>query len=298
MHKISEFPNLNNSCVQSLNINDLVQNLFIKRDDLIHPIISGNKWRKLKYNLLHVEQNNLNGIITFGGAFSNHLLAVAYASKIQNIHAVGIVRGDELTIYSNSILSLCHSLGMELKFVSRETYSLKNEPEYKQTVLSQYPNYWIIPEGGSNYQGIIGCMEIMKETKNDFDFVCVSQGTTATSLGILLSIPAKTKLIVCPALKGFDSNYEMIKILLKMGFESDFIHEKMKQVLVLPTDGLGKYGKVSTLLKRFCKELYEKTEISFDYTYNTKSLYLLNQYLVESELLEKKVLYIHTGGFS
>jgi 1-aminocyclopropane-1-carboxylate deaminase len=117
---------------------------------------------------------------------------------------------------SNSILSFCASLGMVLKFVSRDEYGYKEEPIYKQELLTNYTNYWIVPEGGGNYQGVLGCMEIMKETDNDFDYVFVSQGTTTTSIGILLSIPEKTKLVVCPALKGFDSVFEMKQLLLSM----------------------------------------------------------------------------------
>jgi 1-aminocyclopropane-1-carboxylate deaminase len=298
MNKISEIPNENNSCIQLLEINDSVRNLFIKRDDLIHPIISGNKWRKLKYNILHIQQNNLKGIITFGGAYSNHLLAVALACKIYKLNAVGMVRGEELARDSNMILSTCHAMGMSLKFISRNDYEMKNESEFKQDLLSKYTEHWIVPEGGANYQGVIGCMEIMKETENNYDYVCVSQGTTTTSLGILLSMPSETKLLVCPALKGFDSKYEMRQFLTKMGFEGNFIREKLNQVIDLPTDECGKYGKVTNEVKRFIQKIQQRNSISFDLTYNSKSLFVLDQYLVSNKLQDSKVLYIHTGGFS
>ena len=298
MYNINRFPSVNFSTVERFNLNEQILNLFIKRDDLIHPIISGNKWRKLKYNILHMQMNQMEGIITFGGAYSNHLLATALAAKISNLACVGIVRGEELTKDSNTILSFCHSLGMNLKFVSRNEYGFRDEPIYKQELLTEYTNYWMVPEGGGNYQGVLGCMEIMKETDNEYDFVCVSQGTTTTSIGVLLSLPEMTKLLVCPALKGFDSIFEMKQLMFYMGFEQEFIQDKLSQVIVLPTDELGKYGKATPDLKMFSDDLYKRTRINFDYTYNAKSLFKLNDFIEKNSLVNKKILYIHTGGFS
>lgn len=298
MSELNKIPSEDLSTVQLLQLNDQSTNLFIKRDDLIHSLISGNKWRKLKYNIIHVQQNNLAGVLTFGGAYSNHLLAVAMAGKIFNIKTVGVVRGDELTAQSNMILSYCDSLGMQLKFVSREDYQFKDESEYKQELLTIFENYWIIPEGGGNYQGVIGCMEIMSETSNDFDYVCVAQGTTATSLGILLSIPSTTKLLVCPSLRSFDSVSEMKNKLMRFGFDKGFIEEKMDQVIVLPTDDLGGYGKATDELKQFAQNFTKKTDISIDFTYNAKALYKLNEFITTVSLVHQKILYVHTGGFS
>jgi 1-aminocyclopropane-1-carboxylate deaminase len=298
MNNLNHLPSEKLSCIEPLRLNDRASNLFIKRDDFIHPIISGNKWRKLTYNILHAKSNRMGGILTFGGAYSNHLIATALASKLNGLDCIGVVRGDELNSSSNLILSFCEGLGMSLKFISRLDYALKEEPVFKQELLSEYPNYWIIPEGGANYQGVIGCMNIMKETDNDYDIVCVSQGTTTTSIGILLSIPTYTKLLVCPALKGFDAHLEMKQRMLKMGFETDFVLEKLSQVIVLPTDKLGKYGKASAELKSFNHDLVQRTKISFDWTYNAKSLYNLNEYIESNSIFQQKMLYIHTGGFS
>jgi 1-aminocyclopropane-1-carboxylate deaminase len=298
MYNINRLPSEKFSATKPLILNEQALNLFIKRDDLIHPIISGNKWRKLKYNILHMKKNSMKGIITFGGAYSNHLLATALAAKISNLSSIGIVRGEELSKDSNTILSFCHSLGMNLKFVPRKEYVYRDEPVYKQQLLTEYTNFWMVPEGGGNYQGALGCMEIMKETDNNYDFVCVSQGTTTTSIGILLSLPEKTMLLVCPALSGFDSISEMRQRMLSMGFESEYILDKLNQVVVLPTDELGKYGKATPGLKSFSKTLYERTKINFDYTYNAKSLFKLNEYIERNSLINEKILYIHTGGFS
>ncbi len=298
MSELNKIPFEHLSNVHLLNLNDQITNLFIKRDDLIHPLISGNKWRKLKYNILHVQQNNLEGILTFGGAYSNHLLAVAMAGKLFNIKTVGLVRGDELTAKSNMILSYCDSLGMKLKFISREDYQFKDESEYKQELLTVFENYWVIPEGGGNYQGVIGCMDIMTETTNDFDYICVAQGTTATSIGILLASPSTTKLLVCPSLKGFDSITEMKRKMNRFGFDNEFIEEKISQVSVLPTDDLGSYGKATDALKQFAYLFTENSGIPIDLTYNAKALLKLKEYIELNGLYDKKILYIHTGGFS
>jgi 1-aminocyclopropane-1-carboxylate deaminase len=298
MTNVLELPQEKYSIVQQLLINDQIKNLFIKRDDLLHPVISGNKWRKLKYNIEIVEKNNYHGILSFGGAFSNHLLALAYLCKLKNIKSVGIVRGEELNVHSNSILTYCASLGMKLKFVSREDYSLKDESEYKQELHSEFSNLLIVPEGGANYQGVIGCMEIMKDTSNDYDIVCVSQGTTTTSLGILLSIPENTTLLVCPALKGFDSRLEMTTRLSKMGFESQYIDEKMNQVRILSSDEFGKYANTNERLKVFASNFYSQTNITLDLTYNARSVYKMLEFLMNENKIDSKILYIHTGGFS
>lgn len=298
MTNVLELPQEKYSIVEQLFINDQIKNLFIKRDDLLHPIISGNKWRKLKYNIELVEKNNYNGILSFGGAFSNHLLALAYLCKLKNIQSVGIVRGEELNIHSNSILTYCASLGMRLKFVSREDYSYKDQSEYKQELQSEFSNFFIVPEGGANYQGVIGCMEIMKDTHNDYDIVCVSQGTTTTSLGILLSIPENTILLVCPALKGFDSKTEMTTRLSKMGFESQYIDEKMNQVRILTSDEFGKYANTNERLKAFASNFYSKTNIPLDLTYNARSVCKMIDFLKNENKIDSKILYIHTGGFS
>lgn len=298
MSELNNIPAEELSIVQPLKLNDQMINLFIKRDDLIHPLISGNKWRKLKLNILHVQQHNLNGILTFGGAYSNHLLATAMAGKLFEIKTVGIVRGDELSKESNVILNYCHSLGMKLKFVSRDDYQYKEESEYKQELLTEFTNFWIIPEGGGNYHGVIGCMNILTETTNDFDYVCVAQGTTATSIGILLASPSTCKLLVCPALKGFDSISEMKRKMNRFGFDNEFIEDKMSQVIVLSTDDLGAYGHATDELKQFSYSFTEKSGVPIDLTYNAKALFKLKEYIELKELFDKKILYIHTGGFS
>ena len=124
--------------------------LFIKRDDLIHPDISGNKWRKLKYNFLEAKKQNLNTILTFGGAYSNHIAATAAAANKYGFNCIGIIRGDELNPYSNETLKKAHEQGMKLSFISRTDYRNRSEEGFINSVRKKFGDCFIIPEGGSN----------------------------------------------------------------------------------------------------------------------------------------------------
>src|SRR5690606_6414560 len=171
------------------------------RDDLIHAEVSGNKWRKLKYHLKQFEALKKGRIITFGGAFSNHLLATASACCEQRIPVIGIVRGEELTPASNPVLKRCVELGMQLVFVSREEYALRGMKEYHEDLVLQYPNSYVIEEGGAGYYGMIGCQEVMAGITEPAEHVFVAQRTTTTSCGILLGLGDETQHID-PVLNG------------------------------------------------------------------------------------------------
>ena len=182
--------------------------LFVKRDDLIDPFISGNKLRKLEGNLMAAKATGAAQIVTFGGAYSNHLLASAAAANEMGIPIIGKVRGEELNEKSNPMLLECNRLSMDLQFIDRTTYTQSKH----QSGLSKDHDKptWHIPEGGANPEGILGCTDIYKEAvaqnnNQHFDAVFLAQGTTTTSMGILASIPTTTQLFVVPVLKGYDS---------------------------------------------------------------------------------------------
>ncbi|MFM7473870.1 MAG: hypothetical protein ACKO00_08150, partial [Crocinitomicaceae bacterium] len=202
---------LKNSVVEPFNFtcNNLNFELFIKRDDLIHPIISGNKLRKLKYNIIVANKNECQRLVTFGGAFSNHILAAAFLCVEFKIPLTVIVRGDELQESSNKILSFCSSNGIDLIFLARDRYLELKRMNGVEYWLNE--KCWFIPEGGANHQGIIGASEII-DNKNDFDAYLVAQGTTTTSLGIYHSMSDDSILFVVPALRNFQSEEEMKKV--------------------------------------------------------------------------------------
>ena len=269
--------------------------LYIKRDDLIHLEVSGNKWRKLKFNIHQFQFLKKDKIVTFGGAYSNHLLATASACNLAKIDCIGIVRGEELTENSNAHLKRCSELGMKLKFISREEYGLRNEKQYQEELALELENAYIIPEGGANYYGAIGCQEIVSELKIPFDHLFLAQGTTTTSCGLAMAIGDK-ELHVIPALKGFDSIGEMAMILKKTGMTEEVIEEYLSNVVVHPDYHFGGYGKTSEELKDFVSEVFRKYGVPLDEVYTGKAFYGMMSELEDSKYDNSTVIFLHTGG--
>ena len=272
-------------------INDSGFKLFVKRDDLIHNEFSGNKLRKLKYNLKAHFDNQCQGILTFGGAYSNHLLATASACHYFGIKSIGIVRGDELNETSNQLLNRCHELGMKLLFFSRNEFDQIKKTSGRYSFRGT--EYWAVPEGGANQEGILGCREIISNC--DFDYVIVAQGTTTTSLGITLELNDSQKIIVVPVLKGFDSMQEM-KVLL----ENDQSFKRyIDKIIVLDQFHFGGYAKNSEELNRFISIFNETNQFLIEPIYTGKTLFALSELLKTKKIDKgKKILFIHTGGIS
>lgn len=271
-------------------LNDLNCKLFIKRDDLIHNEISGNKIRKLKYNLQFCLDNSLKGIVTYGGAYSNHLLASAAAANLAGIKVIGRVRGNELNVESNAVLKRCNELGMSLEFLDRTFFSkIKNQNGIIEVDGSSFLS---IPEGGSNLSGVDGCKEIITELNEDFDYYCLAQGTTTTSIGVALSIPKNAKLIVVPVLKGFDSELEMSSIIGK-----EFLKFK-NQLIVLNEYHFGGYAKSNDALNQFVDDFNRQNAFEIEPVYTGKAMFALVDFLKSKVVRNKKVLFVHTGGLS
>jgi 1-aminocyclopropane-1-carboxylate deaminase len=212
------------------------------------------------------------------------------------MHAIGIVRGEELDVNSNETLVQCSALGMELKFVSREEYNLRNDRQYWEELMIEHPNHYVVPEGGSNYYGMIGCQEIMNETPNDFDQVFVAQGTTTTSLGVLISLPSDSTLNVVPALKGFDALKEMQELMKYSGFEQELVTELLEKVEVHDAFHFGGYGKYTAELLDFMEDFYRSTSVPLDPIYTGKALYALMKGISLGNFDGQKILFIHSGG--
>ena len=327
---ITKKPNTEHSIIQKISfskLNTFNNNLFVKRDDLIHNIISGNKWRKLKYNFDYCISNNKSGVVTFGGAFSNHLIATAEAARVFNIPSVGIVRGDELNVNSNDILKSCFQKGMKLEFIKRSDYKNINEAlklsdhinhsENKKSELilqgfkddfPEYSKHHMIPEGGANNFGVLGCSEIIRLEKDlpSFDWIVLAQGTTTTSVGILRELYKQglnsTKLLVVPALKGFDSIKEMSVILERSNnatksteiVDNIFLNKTTK---VADSYHFGGFSKTTPELLSFIEEVSEELGFQIDSTYNAKALYALADIVKKEKWSNQNILYIHTGGY-
>jgi len=270
--------------------------LFVKRDDLIDQEVSGNKWRKLKYNIQKALADKNEAILTFGGAYSNHLLATASACSKVGVKAIGIVRGEELSKDSNETLKRCHELGMLLIFVSREEYSLKNDSLYLKDLHLEHENTYIIPEGGANFYGMIGCQEIISEINIQFDQVFIAQGTATTSCGVLMALNDQQSLNVIPVLKGFDSISEMSRLLNYSLFDEDLTSELIEKVVVHSDGHFGGYGKFTDELLDFITEFHREYKVPLDPIYTGKVMFKLFELIKQKKIKDTSILFIHTGG--
>ena len=267
-------------------INSSVE-LFIKREDLIHPFVSGNKFRKLKYNLLQAKAENQTTLITFGGAFSNHIAATAFAGKENNFKTIGIIRGEELRtkINENPTLQYAKQCGMQLEFVTREEYRNKESLEFIENLKQKSGNFYLIPEGGTNQLAVKGCEETLNEDDFIYDYICVCVGTGGTISGIINNSFCHQKILGFPALKGDFLQKDICKFATNNNWE-------------LITDyHFGGYGKVSNELIQFMNQFYAETKISLDPIYTGKLVFgvidLINKNYFPDD---SKILLIHTGG--
>lgn len=261
--------------------------LHIKREDLIHPFVSGNKFRKLKYNLLQAKAEHQEILLTFGGAFSNHIAAVAFAGKEKGFKTIGIIRGDELKdkISENPTLTFAQSCGMQFEFVSRESYRLKNEIPFLENLKQKFGDFYLIPEGGTNALAIKGCEEILNEKDAEFDYICCSIGTGGTISGIINSVLPHQKVLGFPALKG------------------DFLTDEIRNIVInnnweLLTDyHFGGYGKVNSELIAFINQFFKENNIPLDPIYTGKMVFGVIDLIHRNYFpTQSKILLIHTGG--
>ena len=261
--------------------------LVIKRDDLIHPFVSGNKFRKLKYNLLQAKAENQSALLTFGGAYSNHIAAVAYAGKENGFQTIGIIRGDELAdkIKSNPTLKFAQECGMQFEFVSREAYRLKTEAHFLEQLQQKYGAFYLIPEGGTNAFAIQGCEEILTPEDASFDYVACAIGTGGTISGLINSVLPHQKVLGFPALKGEFLQDEIRKFVRHENWE-------------LITDyQFGGYGKVSPDLIDWINLFYAQTQIPLDPVYTGKMVFGILDLIAKNYFPENaNILLIHTGG--
>lgn len=271
--------------------------VYVKRDDLIHPEISGNKWRKLKLNIEKYKQGKYEGIVTFGGAYSNHIHATAAIGREFGIPTKGIIRGDELTKNSNETLSAAAVAGMELVFVNREEYSWRYERDYKELLRRKYGNVLVIEEGGSNYLGVAGCTEIVSEIAVDTDFYILPAGTGTTTAGILLGVNEE-KVITVPVFKKGDFiRDEIASLLTYSGLGDEEIDEKLAQLKLVTNCDFGGYGKFNQTLIDFMNHIFTETGLKLDQIYTGKMFYALCEQIKSGEIPKgSTVIAIHTGG--
>lgn len=270
--------------------------LLMKREDLIHQEIQGNKWRKLRYNLMAAVQGDHHTLLTFGGAYSNHIAASAYACWSAGLDLIAVIRGEESS-KDNPTLKKARELGTELYFVSREEYRRKTEKDFLDGLKKKFGRCYMIPEGGANAEGVKGCSEILGEVEQDFDIVCCAMGTGTTVAGLLLSLKEDQRLIGFPALKGGDFlKDEVLRLMDESGLKSE--QELSTLNYQLSTDyHFGGYAKMKPELLEFIERFNERTSIPLDPVYTSKMMFGIYDLIEKGEIKNgQTVLAIHTGG--
>jgi 1-aminocyclopropane-1-carboxylate deaminase len=261
--------------------------IYIKPEYLIHPVVSGNKYRKLKYNLQEARIQEKQTLLTFGGAFSNHIAAVAAAGKEFKFKTIGIIRGEELAskIEENPTLKFAQSCGMVLKFISREEFQQKTTKAFIQSLTEEFDDFYLIPEGGTNALAVKGCEEILDEEDSVFDYICCSVGTGGTISGLINSSLPYQKILGFPALKGDFFREEIAKFATKNNWEliSDY--------------HFGGYAKINQELISFINAFKRNYKVPLDPIYTGKMMFGIND-LIKNGYFPKnsKILAIHTGG--
>jgi 1-aminocyclopropane-1-carboxylate deaminase len=263
--------------------------LLVKEEYKNHPFVSGNKWWKLKYNLEEAKRLGLQTLLTFGGAYSNHIYATAAAARACGFHSIGIIRGEE-PVPLNRTLQFAKDCGMHLHYVSRYEYRLKTQPAFIQKLLSSYGDCYILPEGGANALAVKGCEELARLlTPLQADYICLPVGTGGTMAGIIKGAGATTTVLGFPVLK-----------------EGDFLRDEIRQLVNDPqktnwnlvTDyHFGGYANTTQELLAFIHRMEQQYGIPLDHVYTGKMLYGVLDLVTKGFFPRNAtVLLLHTGG--
>ena len=260
--------------------------LTLKREDLLFPLLSGNKFRKLKYNLKYAREKGFGTLLTFGGAFSNHLHATAAAGKLYGFRTIGLVRGEELAEKPlNPTLASARASGMQLEFVSRETYRRKSEESYLESLQERFGPVFILPEGGTNERAVRGCEEILDEADREFTHICCPVGTGGTLAGLARSASPGQQVLGYPAIRAEG---------LEAGMRTWIPGGHWRLV-----EGyhFGGYGKVSRELIEFINGFREAVGVPLDPVYTGKMMFGILEGIRGKDFPEgSHILAVHTGG--
>jgi 1-aminocyclopropane-1-carboxylate deaminase len=261
----------------------------VKREDLIHPLISGNKWRKLKYNLMEAEKQGFKTILSFGGAFSNHIYSLAAAGKIFGFDTIGIIRGEKYEKL-NPTLSFAESCGMKIFYLGRESYRGKEEREVLEKFKKDLPPFYLVPEGGSNAAGVKGCEEIIPEINEKFNYICTACGTGGTVSGLIRSAGEGRKVLGFSALKGEGMLDEKVK---------GFVGEKASKAdwKIFYEYHFGGYAKINPELISFMKGFERRYGFLLEPVYTAKMFFGIFDLIHKGYFPSgSKIIALHTGG--
>ncbi len=296
-HFLQQMPVLVDSgLLQSPIVESLSYPLFVAHDvqvdvlrlDRLHPVISGNKWFKLKYNLVHALRNGQHTLLSFGGAWSNHLHALAFAAQLTGLKCRGLVRGEELDANANPMLQDAQRWGMQLEFVTRSRYRDMTRGEF----VADDPGVCVIPEGGDNALGVLGCMSLLPaDTGELFDQVWLPVGTGCTFAGVRLALPPSVRVQGVSVLAGEWPRQQMEQRLRQWRLPAGSPWH------LLTDYHQGGYGRVSAPLLSFIAEFGDNTGLQLDPVYTGKALFALCDQVRQKKIpAGSRVLFIHTGG--
>ncbi|MFN6526334.1 1-aminocyclopropane-1-carboxylate deaminase/D-cysteine desulfhydrase [Nostoc sp. ChiSLP03a] len=272
--------------------------LYVLRLDLMHPWVNGNKWFKLKYNLLEAKEKNFTTLLTYGGAYSNHIYATAAAGNLFGFRTIGVIRGEE-RLPLNATLSFAVQQGMQLVYLNREMYRQHNTPALQEYLRQSFGEVFIIPEGGSNLNGVRGCTEIVSDATIAFNHICVACGTATTLAGIALSLHERQRAIAFPVLKNGTFLAQEIESLLTNYLASDLptpYNSPASWELVCDYH-FGGYAKVNDELILFSQQFTQEHGVPLDYVYTAKMFYGVMDLLQQGFFCRSdRLLLVHTGG--
>ena len=275
--------------IESDLLNQKQVSLFIKRDDLIHPFISGNKWRKLKYNFQYAKLKGYHTILSYGGAYSNHLHALSYACSKLGFNSVGIVRGFQ-QIESNPTLTFCQENHMQLYYLDRSEY---RHNKYSKKTLDyfrkMFNSFYMVPEGGNNELGVRGCEEILSEIDFNFDYVCSPVGTGCTAAGLIRSMHNNKRFL---GFTPFKKVVEQQNSIMKFCHPDDYNNWNL-----ISDIHFGGFGKINNNLVKFIQQFKSNYSIGLDLVYMGKLFYSLFNLISQNHFPKNtNILVLHTGG--
>lgn len=267
--------------------------ILIKREDTNHPTVSGNKWWKLKYNLEQAANSSHRTILTFGGAFSNHIFATAAAACELNLKCIGVIRGEE-QYQLNHTLRFATASGMKLHYVNRSAYREKASDRFLLDLHGRYGDFLLIPEGGTNQLAVKGCTEFAEEEldRTDFDHVCLAVGTGGTMAGLVCGLKGKRNIIGVPVLKQGDFLNQDIRRLVREFSSRDYGNWSL-----LTGYHHGGYAKSSPQLLQFISEMNTLYRLPLDHVYTAKVLWAVVKEVEDGAFKRgDTIMVIHTGG--
>lgn len=265
--------------------------LFIKREDLTDDLISGNKFYKLKYNLIEAEKLGYKTLLTFGGAYSNHIHATAAAGKKYGFNTIGVIRGEE-HLPLNPTLNSAQENGMTFEYLDRTSYRNKYDKYIVDELKNKFGDFYLIPEGGSNHLAIKGCAEIIPSITTDFNFICSACGTGGTLAGLILGLDSKSFALGFSALKGGEFLYQNVRSLLAY-----YQKENLNNFQINLKYHFGGYAKTNRELNTFCNSFEEQHNIPIEPIYTGKMFYgIFNLIRHDFFPVNSKIVAIHTGG--